>query len=172
MPRLARTGPSERAFCRLRPGSGSEPEPVSAPQVLPGRQCSAPRGSELIGRRGARVSPLPPGPADGTASEAPPGPRGPSHGPWRGLAARREAWLRGRPLAAPQPGLPGRHEDGRGGTSAARGAVACVALGTKVRVFVGTGLSLKPSCSLTLLEKLGAGCCDNREADARRSFNT
>lgn len=136
MPRLGRTGPSERAFCRLRPGSGSEPEPVSAPQVLPGRQCSPPRGSELIGRRGARVSPLPPGPADGTASEAPPGPRGPSHGPWRGLAARREAWLRGRPLAAPQPGLPGRHEDGRGGTSAARGAVACVALGTKMLRFL------------------------------------
>lgn len=112
------------------------------------------------------VSPLPSGPAGGTAGEAPPGAPGPGHGPRRRPVARREAWLGGRPLAAPQSGLPGRHEDGRGGTNAARGSVGCVAPGTKVRVFVGTGLSLKLSCSLTLLEKLGAGCFDNRKADA------
>lgn len=147
-----------------RPRSG--PESVSA-QVLPGRLSSPPEVPScstdvepaslrfLRGRRG------------GTAGEAPPSARGPCHGPRRGPAARREAWLGGRPLAAPQPGRPGRHEDRRGGTSAARGAVACVAPGTEVRVFVGTGLSRKPCCSLTLLEKLGAGCCDNRKADAR-----
>lgn len=118
------------------------------------------------------VSPLPPGPAGGTAGEASSGARGPGHGPRRRPVARLEAWLGGPPLAALQPGLPGRHEDGRGRTNAARGSVACVAPGTKVRVFVGTGLSRKLSCSLTLLEKLGAGCCDNKKADASRSFNT
>lgn len=128
-------------------------------------------GSRVVGLV-VGVSPLPPAPAGGTAGEAPAGAPGPGHGPRRRSVARREAWLGGRTLAAPPSGLPGRHEDGRGGTNAARGSVACVAPGTKVRVFVGTGLSHKPSGSLTLLEKLGAGGCDNRKADASRSVNT
>ncbi|XDA88949.1 hypothetical protein R6Z07F_018581 [Ovis aries] len=89
--------------------------------VLPGAQRFPPRGSELPGRRGIAVSPLPPGPAQPAIRPPPlaplttPGARGPGHGPRCGPAARREAWLGGRPLAAPPPGLLGRHEDGRGG---------------------------------------------------------
>lgn len=43
-----------------------------------------------------------------------------------------------------------------GGTKATRGAVGCIAPGTKVRVFVGFGLSCQSCCSLTLLGEVGS----------------
>lgn len=73
-----------------------------------------PRGSELPGRRGIAVSPLPPwaGTAGSRPSLAPLLPR--ARAGTRPQAAVRAggppgAWLGGRPLAAPPPGLLGRH---------------------------------------------------------------
>lgn len=57
-----------------------------------------------------------------------------------------------------------------GDTKATRGAVGCVAPGTKVRVFVGSGLSCQ-SCSLTLLGEVGSRLFfDSRKANAKASF--
>lgn len=123
--------PSERAFSR--PASGERLAARVRAASSPGTPVPPAPRSRVA--RPADVEPAPlrflRGRRGGAAGEAPPGARGPGHGPRRGPAARRRAWLGGRPLAAPQPGLPGRHEDGRRGTSAARGAVACVAPGTK-----------------------------------------